>query len=317
MNAADFLADLLAAPAALDGLATAFDRGEVVWPVDPAPARVLLVGMGSSLSAAQVAALRLRAAGVNAVAESSAVERTWPATADTLVVGISASGGSVETNRLFDVCAGAHRVALTNTTGSAITASADAVVHLRAGKEASGVACRSFVHTLAVLLALEEQLTGTSLHLGRRLRAAAEASAHLLDHRADWSADAAAMLAGPHGTWMLAPAERLSSAVQGALMLREGPRRPAVGAETGDWSHVEVYLTKSLDYRALVFTGSRWDDQAADWLTQRASTVVAVGEPMRGAALTVEHPGSDDHLVRLLAETLVPDLVAAHLWAAG
>jgi len=28
-----------------------------------------------------------------------------------------------------------------------------------------------------------------------------------------------------------------------------------VGTETGDWSHVEVYLTTTLDYRALVFSG--------------------------------------------------------------
>ena len=38
-------------------------------------------------------------------------------------------------------------------------------------------------------------------------------------------------------------------------MVREGPRRAADGCETGDWNHVDVYLTKTLDYRALMFTG--------------------------------------------------------------
>ena len=50
-------------------------------------------------------------------------------------------------------------------------------------------------------------------------------------------------------------------------MLREGPRRPAVGCETGDWSHVDVYLTKTTDYRLLVFAGSPWEEQMAEWTT--------------------------------------------------
>ena len=38
-------------------------------------------------------------------------------------------------------------------------------------------------------------------------------------------------------------------------MIREGPRRQAVACETGDWAHVDVYLTRTLDYRAIVFAG--------------------------------------------------------------
>jgi hypothetical protein len=52
-------------------------------------------------------------------------------------------------------------------------------------------------------------------------------------------------------------------------MLREGPRLPAVGCETGDWSHVDVYLTKTTDYRLLVFAGSVWEPQLAEWTTAR------------------------------------------------
>ncbi|MEI6401179.1 MAG: iron dicitrate transport regulator FecR, partial [Actinomycetota bacterium] len=60
MDASAFLADLERSPAVLAAFADAVERGEVMWPVTPAPARVLLMGMGSSLYAAQVAALRLR-----------------------------------------------------------------------------------------------------------------------------------------------------------------------------------------------------------------------------------------------------------------
>ena len=177
------------------------------------------------------------------------------------------------------------------------------------------MACRSFTHTLVALLALELQLAGQPTQLAHTVRAAATATVHLLDHRTDWLATTDELLNGPDGTWLLAPAERVSSALQGALMLREGPRRPAVGCETGDWSHVDVYLTKTLDYRALVFPGSRWDTQAADWLTQRASTVVAVGRPFPGARFVVEYPDADEPLVALIVETTVAELVAARWWA--
>ncbi|MCW2768323.1 MAG: iron dicitrate transport regulator FecR [Nocardioides sp.] len=64
------------------------------------------------------------------------------------------------------------------------------------------------------------------------------------------------LLAGPDGTHLAAPARRLWSAQQGALMLRDGRRRFAVGCEAGDWAHVDAYLTKSTDYRLLAFAGS-------------------------------------------------------------
>jgi glutamine---fructose-6-phosphate transaminase (isomerizing) len=100
-------------------------------------------------------------------------------------------------------------------------------------------------------------------------------------------------------------------------MIREGPRRPATACETGDWAHVDVYLTRTLDYRALLFPGSRYDAQALEWLRERRSTVVAVGADVPGAAATVRYPGDDDPDVALLTEVLVAELVAARWWAAG
>ena len=122
-------------------------------------------------------------------------------------------------------------------------------------------------------------------------------------------------LDGPDGVYALAPAERWSSAAQSALMVREGPRRPATGCETGDWSHVDVYLTKTLDYRALLFAGSRWDDQAMEWLTSRGRTVVAVGGNMPDANVVVRYAGDQDPEMALSTETLIAELVAAEMWA--
>ena len=97
-------------------------------------------------------------------------------------------------------------------------------------------------------------------------------------------------------------------------MLRECPRRPAVGCETGDWSHVDVYLTKTTDYRLLVFAGSPWEPQMAEWTSARGSTVVGVGDEVPGARYTLRYPHDSVDDVALLTEVLVPELVAARSW---
>ena len=72
--------------------------------------------------------------------------------------------------------------------------------------------------------------------------------------------------------------ERFSSAEQGALMIREGPRRPPSRCETGDWAHVDVYLTRTLDYRAIVFAGLTLGRPGARVAREaRRRRVVAVG----------------------------------------
>jgi hypothetical protein len=97
-------------------------------------------------------------------------------------------------------------------------------------------------------------------------------------------------------------------------MFREGPRSQADACETGDWLHVDVYLTKPLDYRALVFAGSRFDAEVLRWLEERHGRAVVVGGDGAGAAHVVRYPRDDDETVALLTETLVAELVAAELW---
>jgi hypothetical protein len=150
--------------------------------------------------------------------------------------------------------------------------------------------------------------------LSESVAAAAEATEHLLSTESDWRPAISALLLGPSGTHLAAPAHRFCSAQQGALMLREGPRLPAVGCETGDWSHVDVYLTKTTDYRLLVFAGSAWEDQLAEWTTARDSTVVGVGGHVPGAGHELRYPGDTNDDVRLLTEVLVPELIAARAW---
>ena len=114
---------------------------------------------------------------------------------------------------------------------------------------------------------------------------------------------------------VVAPAERFSSAEQSALMLREAPRIRATACETGDWLHVDVYLTRPPGYRAILFPGSRYDDDFFDWIEQRECAVVAVGRRTARAALTVAYPSAGDPVVDLLVETSAVELIAAELWA--
>lgn len=319
MNPDGFAADLQRKPAVLHRLATTLASGNP-WAdvVSPDVRRVVLLGMGSSAYAGGVAAARMRARGLLACSElaSSRLLPDWGAGA--LVVATSASGGSVETlDALSRLPAGMNVVALSNTIGSAVTQRGDGVVHLEAEPEVGGVACRSYQHTLALLLALECHLTGRdTAALARSVAAAAEASEHLIATESRWLSELSELLLGPSGTHLAAPAHRYCSAQQGALMLREGPRLPAVGCETGDWSHVDVYLTKTTDYRLLVFAGSAWEAQMAEWTTARGTTIVGVGGSVPGARYEVRYPGDSDDDVRLLTEVLVPELLAARAWQA-
>ncbi|MGN9838658.1 SIS domain-containing protein [Nonomuraea sp. H19] len=318
MNPELYLADLESKPAALAGLADALTAEDPFQRLPEGISRVLFLGMGSSRYAAGVAALRLRAAGVDAYADYASAAATYPSSKDTLVVPISATGASRETLDAVERHAGGPSVvaALTNAPGSPLAEAADLVIDMRAGEERGGVACRTFQHTLALLLALEARLTGAETGVPALIRRSAEATADLLDRRDEWLPLVMELLDGPHGVYTIAPAERLSSAEQSALMFREGPRRPADACESGDWSHVDVYLTKTLDYRALLFPGSRYDAQAMDWVRQRGSTVVTVGPEVKDATAAIRYAFDDEPDVALLTETLVAELVAAYWWMA-
>ncbi|MEY9838382.1 SIS domain-containing protein [Streptacidiphilus sp. EB103A] len=314
MNPDLFLADLEAKPGALHALAGELGSENPFRALPRDIRRVVFLGMGSSRYAARVAALRLRAAGIDAVAEYASALPRRPAPG-TLVVVVSATGNSREVLDALELPLGdATVLALTNDPQSALAKRADLVVPLLAGVEQGGVACRTFQHTLALLLALVGQLTGTGPDIPDLVRRTAVASTDLLDRRDEWLDRALDLLDGPHGVYTIAPAERISSADQSALMVREGPRRAATACETGDWAHVDVYLTKTLDYRALLFPGSRYDGQAMEWIRERGSTVLAVGADVPGARGVIRYRGDDDPDVALLSETLVAELVAAAWW---
>lgn len=144
------------------------------------------------------------------------------------------------------------------------------------------------------------------------LRAAAAAHLTLWASQGEWIEPLAELLGGPAGAQLLAPAERLSSAQQASLMIREVPRRPAFASETGDWSHVDVYLTKTQDYRALVYAGSAYDEQAMEWMRERGSRWASVGAELPGSEFAIRYPGDTDPSVAPLVDSLIGELLADH-----
>lgn len=302
-----FEQDLLDIPSRLNELADRLDADNP-WAA-LASRDLLLSGMGSSQYAARTAAGWLRHAGAQVTDEIASTDPGWPGGPGTSAVLISASGGSAETlDRSVRLESGTQRVALVNTTESALARQADAVVPMWAAPEPGDVACRSYRHTVALLLAigLPHQAVAVAC------RVAAEHTAALLVDTT-WLDAADDLLAPADTTYWIAPESRIGSAMQSALMMREVPRRPAVGCETGDWSHVDVYLTLTTDYRCVVFTGSRWDAQAAEWLTKRGSSVFCVGEALGVPGESVLTMPSDP-VVRMLCEPLVAELLALRWW---
>jgi fructoselysine-6-P-deglycase FrlB-like protein len=291
--------DVLAAPAALAGPAPGL---ESIHPLAARARRALFLGMGSSRFAALDAAALLRAHGIDAAAEYASTGSPQPPSADTLVLAISATGGSAETVAAMRRHLGTSMVVgVTSVPGSAIGSEADACLEIAADGP-SGVACASYRSTVAALREVCGLLVPAAAPPAGWQEQAAAAIAGLLDRRADWLPGAVELLAGGP-VHVLAPAERLGAAEQSALMLREVPRVPAYACETGDWSHVDVYLTKRSGYRALLLPGSAYEDEVREWQAERGFTVVTAAGP-------------DEPDVRPLVETLACELLAAELWAA-
>ena len=291
LDPAGFLADVLETPAALGRLADAAAGIEVV------AGRVLVTGMGSSRFAALTAAELAAARGRDVQVEYASTGAPRPPAPGTTVVAVSAGGGSAETLAAARRHAGTGRlVAVTNRSGGALAELADSVVDVRAGVERSGVACRSYTNTLAAL----HVMLGAD---AAALAAAAEASARLLDGRDGWLPGACDALAG-RAVHVLAPAERIGSAEQGALMLREVPRVRADACETGDWSHVDVYLSRRPGLGLVLLSGSAYEAEAREWARSRGCPVVSV-----------DVPGGSDPVVRSLVEGRVCELIAAELYA--
>ena len=298
-----FLKDVSRKPSVLEQL-QGYDFG---WP-ELKGKRIFFVGMGSSHFAAKTIAHRLQVRGINAFALLASAEMLPLIDINDVVIAITASGNSVETNEFISRIK-SPVLLLTNNENLQIENCSN--IYMNATKEEGGVSSLSYMATLIALLQLEEKLTGDSV-LGDSISKAITASRHILDSQELWKPLLGDFILGPDGVQFASPLERLSSAEQSALMIRECARKKADASEVGDWSHIDVYLTKSTDYRLIAFTGSRWTDQMLDWTTKRGSKLLLVGDKSPNAEL--DYPYSEDELVQLLVEVTFAEVIGVYFW---
>ena len=113
-----------------------------------------------------------------------------------VVALVSATGGSAETlERAGRFSVGTATVALTNNPDSELAARCDHVVEMLAAPEVGGVACRTYRHTLALLLALGRSRWDVAL----RCREAASLTEGLLSDRSWLDACDEVLGGGPAG----------------------------------------------------------------------------------------------------------------------
>lgn len=312
------LDDILGWPSALEALLDAYERSDgPLAALDGLVARqVLVTGLGSSRYAGLTVVAGLRASGLAAWTERAAAESPTRPSAETVVFAVSASGTTpevVEAVRRHRTTAAV--VGVTDRLGSPVATEADAVLPLLAGDEAAGVATRTYGATLAVL-GLAAARLGARGPTVDELRAAVRALRRLHRSRGPVVARVADMLDGAPSIDVVAGARRPGSAAQGALLLRECPRLPAVAHDATDWAHVAIY-TALPGHRTVLFSGSAADEALIRTVARRGGETVVIGERLAGATRTIGIPlPPDAHpIARAIVEIAAIELVAVELWA--
>lgn len=316
-RAALFLEDILATPDVLEALITAYEAtldgplaGLRALPASRSPRRLALTGMGSSRFAA------LAFAGRAAVGVELASARSVLATEGSVLVGISNSGRTAEIGAAIR----AHRgrsptIGITNHPDRPVGTEADIALPLLAGNEHSGIACRSYAATLAVVAFLVAAFEATPFDdVARELRAAVSAGRSLREGRATWAGAAADALDAADEIHVIGDGRDVGALEQAALMFREAPRLRALPMDAGDWLHVGLY-TMLPGSRAMLFSGTPYDAEVVATITRRGGRFVSVGRPIEGAAAHVPLPDVAGTAARAIVAAGAAELVAVELWS--
>jgi glucosamine--fructose-6-phosphate aminotransferase (isomerizing) len=210
---------------------------------------VVLVGSGSSLFAAQLGALALRAQGIPAYAlAATEAQFDHRGYRGRVVLAISQSGRSSDVLAALDALAPKRTIALTNTAQSPLGERADLTIDIGAGPEHAIPATKSVTATIAVLLDAAYRLGGDDMS-GALIATAERVRAWLAGSQIAAVVAAAKAIAQRRDIVFLGTAYGAPVAYEAALKFKESTYLHAEGFQAGEFRHGSAAM---VDARSVV-----------------------------------------------------------------
>src|SRR5579863_5209333 len=213
------------------------------------PPVVVFTGMGSSLFAAYPAQAYLSALGIRALVWETAeflhhhLKFLRP---DTLLVVISQSGETIEVKRLLEALPQKQPVlAVVNVEASTLARKAALLLPMMSGRQAL-VSTKTYMCSVAVLMYLASAIAGEDHRaVTHALLDVIEAQEGVLDRAEELIPPTVEFFNHPTYTVLMSRGPDLSSAYQGALMLKEVVRLGAEGTSAAQFRHgpIEIIST--------------------------------------------------------------------------
>lgn len=277
----EYIRDILAQPDALKGTVDGLRASPELLRIAGAAQggefdRIVLTGMGGSYHVLIPMHLDLVAYGWNCHwVETSELLRYLPRLLEgkTLVVALSQSGRSAELVRLGAQKRSGKLIAVTNTPGSPLYESADAVVLMRAGEEHS-VSCKTSVASLAALRWLSALLRGGDL--GETVEELAQSSAAAQSYLEHWREHVewlAGEMEGVRDLFLLGRGPSLAAAGLGGCIIKEAAHFHSEGMSAAAFRHGPMEMVSGETY-VVIFAG---DQGSAEMSYRLAGDVRAAG----------------------------------------
>jgi glucosamine--fructose-6-phosphate aminotransferase (isomerizing) len=283
--------------------------------------RLAFAGMGSSYSAPFAVLDELAAGGIPAVAVTAhklGQDRAVLAPPDTLVVGISKSGGTRELLELADTLGSdAALISIVNWLDSDLAKRSRVSLPMKAGAETQ-IASKSFICSVAILNLLAAVLTGASLpDRLASLQAAALWAETNLAKVAKGEGELPGSIAACTHMDIVASGASFSTAYKSALVAREVPRIFASAIDCADYAHGWAktigpgYLGVVLapEYRAGTI-----EERAVRQILDRGGEVVVItgsAVPSAGHMAVLQHPVMPGSVAPLAQAVILDAMIGA------
>lgn len=219
--------------------------------------RIFFTGMGASFFAALPAVSRLEQQGfrVHAVESSELLHYGSRALQPSdLGILISRSGRSAEVLRLANTmrAAGMTVIGVTNIADGPLQQVADLTLLIGAHADQL-IAVQTYTGTVLTLLLLAEQvLSEGSAQFGNACSAALPTLSAYIEESLRGAESWRELMDGPGALYLLGRGPALASAHEGALLMHETAKTPAIGLSSGQFRHGPVEVVSD-QFRAIVF----------------------------------------------------------------